>query len=83
MSSISRIVPEMPKSANGDMIQWAKQFDHNLQEMRSNVNSGFGRQYTEVNNLLQKQHIELQNEINKLKQEINDLQKNRINLTKK
>ena len=72
---ISHIVPEMPKSANEDMQQWAKQLDHNLRAMRSTVNSGFGRQYTEVNNLLKQQNMDLRNEINKLKQEINNLQK--------
>ena len=73
--SISQIVPAMPESTNEDMKQWAIKFDSNLKSMCSSIDSGFGRQYTEVNHLLQKQHIELQNEINKLKQEINDLQK--------
>ena len=74
-NSISQIVPTMPESTNEDMKQWAIKFDSNLKSMCSNIDSGFSRQYTEVHHLLQKKNKELQDEIDKLKQEIDDLQK--------
>ena len=76
MNTISQIVPEMPKSANEDMIQWANEFNRNLQTMCSHIVDGsVDRQYPEVIDLLQKQYEELRDEINTLKQEIEDLQR--------
>ena len=74
MSSISQIVPAIPQSANREMIGWATELDANLRSMFEQINEVFDK-LREIDHRTQIRIGSLNDEIAKLKQEIDDLQR--------
>ena len=75
MSSIIRVIPDVPANVTSEMASWMKELDHNLIDMFDQVNVCLDRK-EEIGRNMESAIVELRKNIIELKKEITTLKKN-------